>query len=139
VPCFAEEPTNPLHTLAQRLARLFGGRTVNKTDTVIDKLHDVFQKKMHDVYSKNRLFDSGEKPSINEYNAWQRYIRDSLSLEVEDIEEGEWPGLARLNGRVVGIRIPNPGNAAKYSREFIIVPLEMAEKALVLGGLPDEA
>jgi hypothetical protein len=106
-------------------------------DQQVEKLYEMFRRKMHDVYIKNHKPDCFSDLMIPEYNAWQSYLRNALSMEVVDIEDGYKQGIVGLRGEPVGVRIQNPSNGSGFAREFIIVPLDFAEKALVLGELPD--
>ena len=102
------------------------------------KLHEIFHRKMQEVYETNACPDPFGGRQIAEFNAWQEYLRSKPFLEVVDIEEGEKPGFVRLKGQVVGIRFANPSNAPGYSKEFVIVPVEIADRILTLEFIPDE-
>lgn len=105
-------------------------------DEIIQKLQELFHRKMEEVYKENARVDPFSDAQIFEFNAWQDFLRNSLSLEVDDIEDGDTPGIVMLGGREVAVRILNPSNATKYSHEFIIVPLDLAERCLMLQWIP---
>lgn len=107
-------------------------------DEMIRKLHDVFARKMQEVYEKNPCPDPFRDQKIHEFNAWQNYLNNTLSLEVVDVEEGGQAGLVRLGGGARVVRIMNPSNAVGRSREFIVIPYEIAERILVLEWIPDD-
>lgn len=100
-------------------------------------LYGIFRKKMHEVYRKNRKHDPFNDSMPQEFNAWQDYLRNSLSLSVVDAEHGEDMDLVVDKSKKVWAKILNPSNGASFSHECILVPEELAEKALVLGDLPD--
>jgi hypothetical protein len=108
------------------------------TDEHVKKLYRLFCRKLEEVYEKNACPDPFGGKQIVEFNAWQTFLRSSLSLEVVDIEEGEQPGFMRIGGQFAAIRISNPSNETGLGREFIIVPLEFAERSLVLDGIPEK-
>ncbi len=105
---------------------------------LIDKLHEVFRKKMDDVFAANHHVDPFSKLRAVEFNAWQTYLRDALLLEVIDAGYGDEPEVTRCGGELVKVRILNPSNGLGYGREFILVPVDLAMKAVMLGGLPDK-
>lgn len=107
-------------------------------DKHVAKLEELFCRKMEEVYEKNYNPESFGDTKIAEFNAWQSFLRSSLSLEVVDIEEGEQPGFMRRDGKVAALRIRNPSNPTVYGREFIIVPCELADRCLVLDWIPNE-
>lgn len=103
-----------------------------------DKLYMVFRKKMQDVYRKNHAPDPFGNSMIKEFNAWQGFLRNSLKLDVVDVESHSmWERIVDKEGNVT-IKIPNPSNGAAHSNESILVPADLARKALALGDLPDE-
>ena len=103
-----------------------------------DKLYMIFRNKIHEVYRKNHTPDPFGRTMTTEFNAWQGFLRNSLKLEVVDDEFQSSPGrIVDKNGRVT-IKIPNPSNGADYSHESILVPSDLANKALTLGDLPDD-
>jgi hypothetical protein len=104
----------------------------------VDVLHDIFRKKMHDIYVRNYKPDPFLDTMPTEFNAWQKYLRESLSLEVIDAEPGEKTGFVWDKDRNCKVKIMNPSNGASFSKEYILVPSDLAEKALVLGSLPEE-
>ncbi len=102
------------------------------------ELSKLFLEKLKEIYEKNARPDPFSTARIVEFNAWQAFLRESLHLRVEDIEEGESPGLLRIGGKEAAIRVINPSNKAGLSREFIIVPLDLAERIFLLNWVPDE-
>lgn len=104
-----------------------------------DKLYMVFRKKMQEVYRKNHKPDPFGDSMTKEFNAWQSFLRNSLKLEVVDVDNPNWlwDKIVDKEGNVT-IKIPNPSNGAAISRESILVPSDLAQKALALGDLPDE-
>ena len=108
------------------------------TDEHVMKLNELVFRKLEEVYKKNACKDLFGSNKIVAFNAWQTFLRSSLSLEVVDIEEGEQPGFMRIGGQSAAMRIPNPSNKTGLGREFIIVPLEFAEHALMLIWIPNE-
>jgi hypothetical protein len=106
-------------------------------DRSMERIYHVFRRKMMEVYRGNFEPDPFGNSMILEFNAWQSYLRDSLSLNVVDIELGDSPGLADspTMGRV--LRIENPSNGTGHSKEFIVIPLDLAEKIILLDALPD--
>lgn len=106
-------------------------------DQHLKKLYRMFSKKMKEVYEKNYNPESFGEKRIPEFNAWQTFLRSSLSMEVVDIQEGEKPGFMRIGGEVAAMRIPNPSNKHGFSREFIIVPCEFGDRCLTLEWIPD--
>lgn len=106
-------------------------------DEHVAKLEELFRRKMEEVYEKNYNPESFGDTKIAEFNAWQSFLRSSLSLEVVDTEEGEQPGFMRVSGQVAAMRIPNPTNRTGHGREFIIVPYELGEKCLTLDWIPE--
>ena len=108
------------------------------TDEHVMKLYELFCRKLEEVYKKNACKDLFGSNKIVAFNAWQTFLRSSLSLEVVDIEEGEQPGFMRIGGQSAAMRIPNPSNKTGLGREFIIVPLEFAERSLMLDWIPEK-
>lgn len=106
-------------------------------DMHVAKLEELFCRKMEQVYEKNHTHSWSGDRKITEFNAWQTFLRSSLSLEVVDIENGERPGFMRIGGKVAGVRITNPSNTTGLSREFIIVPYDFAKRCLTLQWIPD--
>lgn len=104
----------------------------------IDALYSIFRKKMHDVYRKNCKPEIFGNAMVTEFNAWQGYLRDSLKLEVVDAEIGEKTGFVWDKDRNCKVKIMNPSNGSSHGHECILVPSDLAEKALVLGSLPEE-
>ena len=104
----------------------------------LEVLYGIFRAKMHDIYRKNYKHDPFGDSMAVEFNAWQRYLRDYLSLEVVDAEPGDKAGFVWYKDKSCKVRITNPSNGASFSHEFILVPTDLAEKALVMGGLPEE-
>lgn len=104
----------------------------------VAKVYEVFRAKMHEVYRKNRKVDPFGNSMAPEFNAWQDYLRNSLKLEVVDVDNFSdmWGRAVGEDGRVA-VKIPNPSNGSNYGRESILVPQDLAEKATVLGDLPD--
>lgn len=111
---------------------------VNMDQKSLDVLYGIFRAKMLEVYRENYKPDPFGDSMVVEFNAWQRYLRDSLSLEVVDAEPGDKPGFVWHKDKSFKVRIKNPSNGASFSHEFILVPSDLAEKALVMGGLPEE-
>lgn len=107
-------------------------------DKTLNRLYQVFRGRMHEVYRKNRKPDPFGDSMTVEFNAWQLYLRESLSLEVVDEAPGDRPGVVRDRDGGCKVKIVNPSNGASYGNEFILVPAGLAEKALTLGGLPDK-
>lgn len=107
-------------------------------DEMVRKLHDIFSRKMEEVYEKTNRRRTVGSPSLEEFNAWQNHLNNTLSLRVIDIEEGGRPGVVRLRGGAKVVRIMNPSNAAGRGREFIVIPYEAAEKILMFGWIPDD-
>lgn len=103
----------------------------------IDILQRIFREKMLDVYSKNYNPNSFGDKMIAEYNAWQSYLRDGLQMEVLDAQPGETSGLVRDDNKNRKVKIMNPSNGASFGQECILMTADFAEKALVLGGLPE--
>ena len=104
----------------------------------VDVLYEIFRKKMHDVYVNNYSHDPFSDAMTKEFNAWQKYLRESLSLEVVDAEPGEKTGFVWDKDRNCKVKIMNPSNGSPHAKEYILVPSDLAEKALVLGSLPEE-
>ncbi len=102
------------------------------------KLSKLFLEKLKEIYEKNARPDPFSTARIVEFNAWQAFLRESLNLKVVDIEEGESPGLLRIGGKEAAIRVINPSNKAGLSREFIIVPLDLANQCLMLEWVPNK-
>jgi len=107
-------------------------------DVMVRKLYDLFSNRMQEVRAKVSPGSRGGNLSLEEFNAWQNYLNNTLSLEVVDIEEGGRPGVYRLGGLKKVVRIRNPSNTVGKSREFIVIPYEIAERILVCGWFPDD-
>lgn len=107
-------------------------------DELIRKLHAIFARKMDEIFAKHARPNIFWNDNIHEFNAWQNYLNNTLSLEVVDIEVGGQPGVAMLGGRAKVVRIMNPSNAVGRSREFIVIPYEIAEKILMFEWIPDD-
>lgn len=105
-----------------------------------DKLYMIFRRKMMEVYQKNYKPDPFGKSMTTEFNAWQDFLRNSLRLEVIDVD----PSSAMIEERLVDkqgkvtVKIPNPSNGASFGHECILVPSDLADKALALGDLPNQ-
>ena len=110
---------------------------VNLNSKSIDVLQRIFREKMLDVYRDNYNPDAFGDTLIAEFNAWQRYLRESLKLEVVDAEPGEKTGFVWDKDRNCRVKIMNPSNGASFGHECILMPSDFAEKALVMGGLPE--
>lgn len=108
-----------------------------KIDDKLPELYGIFRKKMHEVYRENHKISLFGGLMPTEYNAWQDYLRNSLSLEVLDADPNEKMEIVRGKDKKVWAKILNPSNGASYSHEYILVPEDLAEKALVLGELPE--
>jgi hypothetical protein len=106
-------------------------------DNSFDRLYEIFRKKMHEVYMKNYKKDAFYDSVPDAFNAWQMYLRESLSLEVPEAYPGEKPGIVKDENSKSWIRVMNPSNGTSYGHEFIVVPFELAEKMLALGEAPD--
>jgi len=107
-------------------------------DRSVDRLYEIFRRKMTEVYSQNFHPDPFGDMMAREFNAWQKYLRESLSLDVIDVDHGDRPGLVSSPRGGKAVRILNPSNGASFSHELIVLPLDFAEKVLLLGGLPEE-
>lgn len=107
------------------------------TDELVKALQKLFRRKMEEVYEKTAGTSQAGAVTYKGFNAWHNYLTDTLSLEVVDIEEGEKPGALKRGGRQVAVRIINPSNEGMPSKEFVIVPIELAVKALALQDVPD--
>lgn len=105
----------------------------------LPELYSVFRKKMHEVYRRNHKTELFGDRMPTEFNAWQSYLREGLALEVVDADPGERMEVFRGKDKKVWAKILNPSNGAAISHECIIVPEDLAQKALVLGDLPDKA
>lgn len=103
----------------------------------LPELYGVFRKKMHEVYRKNHKPHSIGDSMPQQFNAWQDYLRNSLSLSVVDADPGEKMDVVVDKGKKAWAKILNPSNGASFSHECILVPEDLAKKALVLGDLPD--
>jgi hypothetical protein len=68
------------------------------THGFVKKLHELFRRKKEEIYERNAQPNPFGDRQLVEFNAWQDYLRSTLSLEVIDIEEGERPGL--VPGRI---------------------------------------
>jgi hypothetical protein len=108
------------------------------TDEHVKKLYRLFCRKLEEVYEKNACPDPFGGKRIVEFNASQNFLSSSLSLEVIDIQAGKKPGIEWQRGKPFAVRIPNPSNKTGLGREFIVVPLEFAERSLVLDWIPDK-
>ena len=108
------------------------------TDEHVMKLYELFCRKLEEVYKKNPCSYPFDDKKIFKYNAWQSFLRSSLSLVVIDIQAGKKPGIDWQRGKPFAVWIPNPSNGTGLGREFIIVPLEFAEHALMLIWIPNE-
>jgi hypothetical protein len=111
---------------------------MNLNSKSLDTLYELFRKKMHDVYVENHKPDPFRENMPTEFNAWQKYLRESLSLEVLDAEPGEKTGFVWDKERNCKVKIMNPSNGSPYGKEYILIPSDLAEKMLVLGRLPEE-
>jgi hypothetical protein len=111
--------------------------TVKLDSKSMDVLYEIFRKKMHDIYVNNYSPDPFSDAMTKEFNAWQKYLRESLALEVIDAEPGERTGFVWDKDRNCKVKIMNPSNGASFSKEYILVPSDLAEKTLVLGSLPE--
>lgn len=103
------------------------------------KVYEIFRAKMHEVYRENRKVDPFGDSMTEEFNAWQNYLRNSLKLDVVDVDKNPsdlWGMLVGKDGSTI-IKIPNPSNGAHYGHESIMVPEDFAEKVVVLGSLPE--
>jgi hypothetical protein len=103
----------------------------------LPELYGIFRRKMHEVYRENHKPNPFADLMPSEFNAWQDYLRNSLSLEVVDADPNEEMEVFRSKDKKVWAKILNPSNGASYSHECILVPEDLAEKALVLDELPD--
>lgn len=107
-------------------------------DAAADKLYMIFRNKMQEVYRKNYKPDPFGKSMTTEFNAWQDFLRNSLRLEVVDADSSPARGpIVDRKGSII-VEIPNPSNGASFGFEYIVVPGDLAEKALALGDLPDK-
>lgn len=113
------------------------GVKLNLDSESLDKLYGIFRGKMHEVFGKNYKQKILGDSRLESFNAWQVYLRESLSLEVRDAEPGEMQGLVWDRHKKCMVKIMNPSNGTLNQRECVIMPSEFAEKALALGGLPE--
>jgi len=104
----------------------------------IDELCHLFRDKMHDIYRKNNKKKVLFPNYISEYNAWQNYLRENLKLEVVEVIGPVKTGFIKNKDLEIWIKIMNPSNASGYGQEYIIIPEDIAEKILLLKGLPDK-
>jgi hypothetical protein len=107
------------------------------THGFVKKLHELFRRKKEEIYERNAYPTPFVDRQLVEFNAWQNYLRSTLSLDVIDIEEGEKPGFFKQDG-VPMVRIENPSNGIGYSREFIVVPYWAAFNCLAHDFIPDD-
>lgn len=105
----------------------------------LHQLYAIFRRKMHEVYRENSKPEPFRDFMPTEFNAWQKYLRESLSLEIVDAQPGEKMEVFRDKNRKVWAKILNPSNGPSYGHECIMVPGDLAQKALVLDDLPDKA
>lgn len=103
----------------------------------IDALHRIFREKMLEVYRENYKEQYFSNLMTNEFNAWQRYLRESLKLEVAEAGPDDRSCLVWDKDRNCSVKLMNPSNGASFGNEFIIMSSDFAEKALVMGGLPE--
>lgn len=104
----------------------------------VNKIYQIFRRKMHDVYRKNYKVEVFGNSMITEFNAWQSYLRDSLRLAVLDAEPGDRSEVHRSRDSKVFVKVMNPSNGGLHGHECIMVPEELASRILVLGELPEE-
>jgi hypothetical protein len=104
----------------------------------LSRLYGIFREKMHEVYRRNHKVDPFSKSLTTEFNAWQTYLRDSLKLEVADAWANDLTSVCYDKSLGCWIRLMNPSNGTSHSHEFMIVPMDLAEKIITLGELPDE-
>ena len=99
-------------------------------DTV--KLRGFLSERLHAIQRANHGLSNSELESV-----WVEYLNgiDCLSLGVVDIQPIEDLVNQTAQGRVCvrSCFVPFPSRPLDY----IFIPRELAEKALVLGGLPD--
>jgi len=107
-------------------------------DSSLLRLYGIFREKMHDIYRKNYMPNPFSEAMSAEYNAWQYYLRNSLSLEVRDASANQKSEVLREEGSECRVRVLNPSNGTSFGHEYIVVPEELARKVIVMGGLPDE-
>lgn len=111
---------------------------MNFTDECVDRIYQMFRRKMHDVYRKNYKVEVFSHAMISEFNAWQAYLRDSLRLAVADAEPGDKSEVVKSRDSKIFVKIMNPSNGGTHGHEFILVPEDLASRILVLGELPEE-
>jgi hypothetical protein len=102
------------------------------------RLYGLFREKMHEVYRKSYAPNPWEDSMSEEYNAWQKYLRTSLALEVRDAEPGDRTEVFKDKNSDCWVRVMNPSNGTSFGHEYIVLPMDVAEKALMLGGLPED-
>jgi hypothetical protein len=133
-----EQPRSRYKSRYRRLRRIAFDGFPTMNDRMVQKLHGLFSSKMQEIFEKTTPGRHGEEVSLEEFNAWQDYLNNTLSLEVVDIEQGGQPGVYRIDRLVKVVRIMNPSNAVERSSEFIVIPYEIAEKILIFGWIPDD-
>lgn len=110
---------------------------MNLDSESLDKLYEIFRGKMHELFGKNYRRKILGDCTLESFNAWQIYLRESLLLEVRDAEPGELQGLVWDKHKKCVVKIMNPSNGTLNQRECVIMQSEFAEKVLALGGLPE--
>jgi len=110
----------------------------NWDEESLSRLYGIFREKMHEVYRRNHKVDPFSKSLATEFNAWQAYLRDSLKLEVADAWANDLTSVCHDKSLGCWVRLMNPSNGTSHSHEFMIVPMDLAEKIIALGELPEE-
>ena len=111
---------------------------MNFSEECVDKIYQIFRRKMHDVYRKNYKVEVFGNSMIAEFNAWQSYLRESLRLVVLDAEPGDRSEVVRTRDSKAFIKVMNPSNGGSHGHEYILVPEDLASRILVLDELPEE-
>lgn len=107
-------------------------------ESSLARLYGIFREKMHEVYRRNYMPNPFSDAMSVEFNAWQSYLRDSLSLDVRDADPSQKNEVLSENGSTCTVRVLNPSNGAAFGHEYIVISEDMARKILALGGLPDQ-
>lgn len=129
--CLPQEATSGMNPVGSKV-----GPCAGWDDESLSKLYDIFRRRMLEVYSENYAPNPWSKGMPAEFNAWQKYLREKLSFEVLDVSDNDVNEVVTDKGGNCWVKVMNPSNGSKFSRECIVVPADIAEKALALGCLP---